>query len=196
MKASPVNSCTRSTRDGVGPERQGRRRQSRCDAAGLAHGLASPSASRPCVSRPVSGLASGSLSLKPHLPVLAAQWSVAVSGSLTVAWAAPALHSYANAHRLPVSPQGRLCSPGTPETNETLRGRMQACKSGTVTRVSSAYHLDYRMVEQPEDERGIAQGHFAQLQTWCLQNCHCGLHSPYIVLPRAQCVRSCSSRRR
>src|SRR6266853_1984382 len=67
--------------------------------------------------------------LRPHLPVLAAQSSVAVSGSLTVAWAAPALHSYANAHRLPVSPQGRLCSPGTPETNKTLRGCTPACKS-------------------------------------------------------------------
>src|SRR5580704_18908115 len=52
-----------------------------------------PARAAHCVSRPVSRLASGSLSLRPHLPVLAAQWSVAVSGSLTVAWAAPELHS-------------------------------------------------------------------------------------------------------
>jgi hypothetical protein len=46
------------------------------------------------VSRPVSGLASDRC-LGPHLPVRAAQWSIAVPGcSLTVAWAAPALHSF------------------------------------------------------------------------------------------------------
>ena len=52
-----------------------------------------PARAAHCVSRPVSGLASGSFPLRPHLPVLAAQWSIAVPGSLTVAWAAPALHS-------------------------------------------------------------------------------------------------------
>ena len=38
-----------------------------------------PARAAHCVSRPVSGLASGGLSLRPHLPVLMAQWSVAVS---------------------------------------------------------------------------------------------------------------------
>src|SRR4029077_7233561 len=89
-----------------------------------------PARAAHCVSRPVSGLARGFLSLRPHLPVLAAQWSVAVSGSLTVAWAAPELHSsYRMRTGFPFHPRG-ACAPGTPETDGTLRGCIQGCKAG------------------------------------------------------------------
>src|ERR1700728_50597 len=94
-------------RSGLIQERQGRGDRAR-NTRGIATGLASPSASRPL---PVSaGLRACEwiCSLRPHLPVLSSTVVLAVSGSLTVAWAAPALHSFSE--RAPAS----RFTPGAP----------------------------------------------------------------------------------
>ena len=72
---------------------------------GIANGLASPNASRPiCLGRSPDLRVDHILQTAPSRAggtVVIAVWR-----SLTVAWAAPALHPHLDAHRLPVSPRG------------------------------------------------------------------------------------------
>ena len=69
----------RSTRDEVVPERQGRRRQTRDTSRYRKRsGIAQREPPIACLGRS-PGLRVEALSLRPHLPVLTAQWSVAVS---------------------------------------------------------------------------------------------------------------------
>ena len=86
--------------------------------ADIVTGLTSPNASRRVR---VSGRSPGSRadvkSSRPHLPVPWAQWFLAVSGSLTVAWAAPDLHPPSGC-----SPVSRF-SPGNLNFLDHLRRR-------------------------------------------------------------------------
>jgi len=127
-----------------------------------------------CVSRPVSGLASGSLSVRPHLPVLAAQWSVAGLGArLPLRGQRRHCIHMRMLTGFPFHPRGAFAPQGHLRQTETLRGRIQACKSGTVTRVFPAHR------------RGIAQGPTSRSwQTWCPSRiCRCGLHSTLPCAP-------------
>ena len=86
---SPVHSCTRSTHVASDAERHGpdRDRESRHPGHRERSGFAQREP--PSVSRPVSGLASGTRPVDRTFPRLPAQWCIAVPVSLTVAWAAP-----------------------------------------------------------------------------------------------------------
>ena len=76
---------------------------------------------------PVSGLASGPYVRETAPSRACSTVAIAVSGSLTVAWAAPALHSSREC-----APASRFTpgneSPGTPETLRSLRGSIRVCK--------------------------------------------------------------------
>jgi len=104
---------TRSDRSGEG-------RELREEASATADRLTSPDASRQRVSGRSPGSRVDQLSSRPHLPVPMAQWYIAVSGSLTVAWAAPALHSFAEC-----APASRF-TPGTRSPGHLRRSRFYA----------------------------------------------------------------------
>src|SRR5580704_19623256 len=88
-----------------------------------------PARAAHCVSRPVSGLASGSLSLETA-PSHAR--STVVCRGLGLAYRCVGSAGIAFVWRMrtgfPFHPKGAFCAPGTPETGGTLRGCIQACK--------------------------------------------------------------------
>ena len=77
------------------------------------------------------------ISCGPRLPVPEAQWLIAVPLSLTVAWAAPALHPIGVRTGFPFHPRNRDV-PGTPKTAQSVRGTPRMRNSARRTARASA----------------------------------------------------------